>query len=70
MGTVDAVVSEVTETHIRFYVPEWKLTLKKSVEDVVVGQSIRLDYLAQPDKLFWKDRVLFRLTSDTDYQEP
>lgn len=70
MGTVDAVVSEVTETHIRFYVPEWKLTLKKSVENVVVGQSICLDYLAQPEKLFWKDRVLFRLTSDTNYQEP
>jgi len=68
-GTVDAVVTEVTDDYIRFYVPRWKRILKKKKnEDVHVGSSILIDYLSQPDKLFWKERILFRI-SDTNYQE-
>ena len=63
-GTVDAVVTEVTSDYIQFYVPTWKRILKKKkTENVEVGYSITVDYLSQPDKVFWKDRILFRISN-------
>ena len=68
-GTIDGVITEFTDEYIRFYVPKWKRILKKkNSENVKVGYAIKVDYLAQPDKLFWKDRILFRI-SDIDYPE-
>jgi exoribonuclease R len=67
-GNVDGVVTEVTEEYIQFYVPKWKRILKKKkTENVEVGYSITVDYLSQPDKVFWKDRILFRI-SNINYQ--
>lgn len=68
-GTVDAVVTDVDEDYIQFYVPSWKRILKKKkAENVEIGYSISVDYLIQPHNVFWKDRVLFRI-SNINYPE-
>ena len=68
-GTVQAIVTEVIDDSIKFYIPIWKRIIKKKTsEKVNVGASISVDYLSQPDKVFWKDRLLFRI-SNISYPE-
>lgn len=68
-GTVDAIVTDVDEEFIRFYVPVWKRILKKKkAENVEIGYSISVDYLIQAHNVFWKDRILFRI-SNINYPE-
>ena len=63
-GTVDGIVTEVTEDCIKFYVPLWKRMIKKKTnENLKLGCKIKVDYLSQPDNVFWKDRLLFRISS-------
>ena len=68
-GTVNAVVTDVDDDFIRFYVPVWKRILKKKkAENVEIGYSISVDYLIQAHNVFWKDRILFRI-SNINYPE-
>jgi hypothetical protein len=67
--TVQAIVTELIDDSIKFYIPVWKRIIKKKTsEKVKVGASISVDYLSQPDKVFWKDRLLFRI-SNISYPE-
>jgi exoribonuclease R len=68
-GTVEGLVLSSTEEKTKVYVPLWKLVIRVDPGSYTVAQRISVDYFADLNKPHWDQRIVFRVTTNSNGDE-
>lgn len=64
-GIVKGLVVASTNTKIKVYIPSWKRIIKVLCDPIPEGKEVEVEFFADIKKVSWKDRIVFRIKSES-----